>query len=504
MTETSKVEKVTPEDPRYGALTASFNGRWAGTPDYVLLPATTDEVVDAVQHVVDSGARFALHSSGACYEDLIANPKIQVNISTSQLTSLDYDPTRSAFAVGPGITTADLYRKLYEGWQVTVPAGVGPPVALGGQLTNAGYGALARPLGLLVDYLDAVEVVVVDGFGRARQVIASRHADDPNRDLWWAHTGGGGGTYGVVTRCWLRSPDAQGTDPAHQLPAAPRELIVSEVAWSWDGMTETSFSRLLGNFSAWHERNTDPDSPNVNLFSALKPRHVCAGEFLMSSQIDAATPEADRLLDDFLAAVGDGTGLTGRVDRRERVGWLDHVTAWAGLGGDGWEGKGRFKAKSAHLRTAFPDEQLRAMYRHLTDPEFDNPATLVEIAGYGGRVNAVAPSATAVAQRDSTMKLLYLVMWASEEEDTAQLAWIRRWYADVYAATGGVPGIDGVNDGAILNYADTDHADPTLNSSGIPWHELFFKSGYQKLQQIKAKWDPGDHFTHALAVRKPH
>ena len=504
MTETSEVEMVTPEDPRYGALTASFNARWSGTPDYVLLPTTTDEVVEAVQHVVDSGARFALHSSGACYEDLITNPEIQVNISTSRLASLDYDPTRSAFAVGPGITTAELYRKLYEGWHVTVPAGVGPPVALGGQLTNAGYGPLARSLGLLVDYLEAVEVVVVDDTGRARKVVAGRHADDPNRDLWWAHTGGGGGTYGVVTRFWLRSPDAQGGDPADQLPAAPRELVVSEVAWSWDGMTEASFSRLLRNFSAWHERNADPGSPYVNLFSALKPRHVSASEFLMSSQIDATTPAADKLLDDFLAAVSDGTGLTGRVDRRERVDWLGHVTSWAGLGGDGWEDKGRFKAKSAYLRTAFPDDQLKTMYRYLTDPEFDNPATLVEIAGYGGRVNAVAPSATAVAQRDSAMKLLYLVMWETEEEDAAQLAWIRRWYADLYASTGGVPGINGVNDGAILNYTDTDHAYPAPNSTGIPWHTLYFKNAYQPLQHIKAKWDPGDHFTHALAVRKPH
>jgi aclacinomycin oxidase len=501
MIETFDVERVTPEDPRYGVLGASFNGRWVGAPEYVLLPKTADEAVESVQHVLDRGVRFALHSSGACYEDLIANPENKVIISTSQLTSVDYDPERSAFAVGPGIATADLYRKLYEGWHVTVPAGVGPPVALGGQLTNAGYGTLSRQLGHLVDYLEAVEVVVVGADGRARKVVASRRPDDPSRDLWWAHTGGGGGTYGLVTRFWLRSPDVQGSEPADQLPAAPRELIVSEVAFSWNDLNEVSFGTLLGNFTAWHERHSGVDSPYLNLFSALKPRHISAGEFLMSSQIDAATPNAERLLDEFLAAAVEGTGLTYRVDVRERVDWLAHVTAWAGLGGDGWEGKGRFKGKSAYLRTAMPADQVRAMYRHLTDPAYDNPATLVEIAGYGGRVNTVDVTETAVPQRDSVIRMLYVVMWAGAEEDAAHLAWIRRWYSDVYASTGGVPGLAGANDGAVLNYTDADPLDPTLNGSSIPWHQLYFGNAYPRLQQIKAKWDPADHFTHVLAVR---
>ena len=501
--QSSSVAVVKPGDERYAPLTASFNGRWgAGTPDYVLLPVTADEAVEAVQHVVDNGDRFAIHSSGACYEDLLTNRGVRAVVSTSQLTSVEFDPQRSAFAVGAGISTVELYRKLYEGWQVTVPAGAGPPVALAGQMVNAGYGPLSRQLGQLVDYLEAVEVVVVDNDGRARKVVASRRADDENRDLWWAHTGGGGGTFGLVTTFWLRSPGAEGDDPAAQLPAAPQELILSQVAWSWDAMTEEAFSRLLKNFSSWHADNSAPDSPSVNIFSALKPRHVSAGEFLMSTELDAGTPGAERLLDEFLAAVNEGTGLTYRQERTT-VGWLEHVTSWIGLGGDGWEGKGRFKAKSAYLRTAFTDEQLRAMYRHLSDPGFDNPATMVEIGGYGGAVNAVGEQATATPQRDSAMRLLYLTMWADEADDAVHLAWLRRWYADVYASTGGVPDLRGTGDGAIVNYIDADLLDETLNTSGVAWHELYFGSAYPKLQQIKATWDPRDAFTHALAVRRP-
>ncbi|MYS72332.1 FAD-linked oxidase, partial [Streptomyces sp. SID5926] len=99
-----------------------------------------------------------------------------------------------------------------------------------------------------------------------------------------------------------------------------------------------------------------------------------AGEFLMSTQIDAAVPGADTLLDAYLAEIVAGTGLTYTVVTRKRVDWLYNVLNWPGLGGDGFEGKGRFKAKSAYLRKTLPDAQIKAFYKHLTRTDYDNPA----------------------------------------------------------------------------------------------------------------------------------
>jgi aclacinomycin oxidase len=83
------------------------------------------------------------------------------------------------------------------------------------------------------------------------------------------------------------------------------------------------------------------------------------------------------------------------------------------------------------------------------------------------------------------------------------VAWVRGLYRDVYAATGGVPVPDEVNDGSYINYPDTDLADPAWNTSGVPWSTLYYKDNYRRLQRVKARWDPRNVFHHALSVQPP-
>lgn len=89
------------------------------------------------------------------------------------------------------------------------------------------------------------------------------------------------------------------------------------------------------------------------------------------------------------------------------------------------------------------------------------------------------------------------------EEDDKHLTWVREFYRDVFAATGGVPAPGGTGDGCHINYADADVANPEWNTSGVPWHSLYFKDNYPRLQAAKACWDPRDVFRHSLSVRLP-
>jgi FAD/FMN-containing dehydrogenase len=71
----------------------------------------------------------------------------------------------------------------------------------------------------------------------------------------------------------------------------------------------------------------------------------------------------------------------------------------------------------------------------------------------------------------------------------------------MYADTGGVPVPNETTDGAYINYPDKDLADPAWNKSGVPWHDLYYKENYPRLQRVKAAYDPRDVFNHALSIR---
>ncbi|WP_433722787.1 FAD-binding oxidoreductase [Nocardia sp. CA-129566] len=489
---------IRPDDARYRGLISGSNTRWVGSPDYIRLVWSTEQVVAALQQAVDDDLRVVVRSGGHCDEDFTANGKVRAVIDISGMDTVHYDSAMGAFAVAAGATLGRVYSTLYKGWGVTLPGGTCPTVGAGGHVAGGGYGALSRLHGLIVDHLYAVEVVVVDADGRARAVVATREPDDPHRDLWWAHTGAGGGNFGIVTRYWFRSPEAVGDDPAGLLPTPPAELIVSDISWSWDELDEAGFTRLVTNFGEWHERHAGPDSDHLSLYSQLKIQHRSAGSFRMSTQIDAAEPDAEHTLDAFLAAVGAGTGATYTVNDRSRVPWFYAVHEWFGFVE---AAVARWKVKSAYMRRALPAPQLDALYRQLTREDYPHPYAMVALVSYGGRINAVATDATAAAQRDSILKLMYVTLWTDPAEDERHDRWIRECYADVYAMTGGVPVPGEATDGCFINYADADLADPAHNSSGIPWHRLYFKDNYPALQAAKAKWDPREVFAHGLSIR---
>ncbi|MGW2491945.1 BBE domain-containing protein [Streptomyces sp. NPDC001606] len=171
------------------------------------------------------------------------------------------------------------------------------------------------------------------------------------------------------------------------------------------------------------------------------------------------------------------------------------------------------------------------MYDHLTDPRYTNDQALVQIDSYGGRINDIPPDATAVAQRSSVLKLQYQTYWTWDKDANhdgvhdyrdaladpfiaaPHLDWIRRFYGAVYEGSGGVPAVPDsagpgpghTTDGCYIGYCDADLSNPEFNppANGQPWHRLYYKDNYARLQRTKAHWDPRDIFRHRQSVRLP-
>lgn len=210
---------------------------------------------------------------------------------------------------------------------------------------------------------------------------------------------------------------------------------------------------VVGNYLAFFERNSNPDSPFASLYA---PLHVqpFTGACDILVLLDAAV--ASRY-DEFVAAVGEGVRPPPIVPSFERKSYLD---------------KG---AQVYYAKGAQPPR--------------------VEVARPAG--------ATAMPVRDSFMQMLIHAAWREPSDDADFLRWARAMYRDVYADTGGVPAPDETNAGSYINYPDPDLRDPHWNTSRASWHNLYYRDNYPRLQQIKAKWDPRNIFRHELAIEPP-
>jgi aclacinomycin oxidase len=498
--------KIGPDDPRYRAVVEKrFNKRFIASPDYVRFASSTGQVAAAVEEAVREGRRLVVTSGGHCLEGFVADPDVKVILDVSPMKGIEYDTEMRAIAVEAGATVGETFRALAERWGTMIPLGEWPEIGMGGHVAGGAFGFLCRQHGLAADYLQAVEVVTVDAEGRARPVVATREASDPNHDLWWAHTGAGGGNFGVVTRYWFRAPDAAdaaGDDPATLLPRAPESITTFKAEWDWSEIDEPAFLRLLRNHGTWCEQNSGADSPNATLWTLLELHRQQFGKLVVRgvSSEGATEDGARRQIEEHLAALAEGLPAPQGLEIT-RMSWLEFALNPLPELFAMPPGGVSSKVKDALLRKRLNDRQIAVAYRYLTSSDYDVMGAMLGMATYGGRINTVASEATASAQRGSILDMACNTGWIDPQDEAKNLAWARDFYRELFAESGGVPVPGEAYDGSFINHPDVDHADPALNTSGVPWSTLYYRDNYPRLQRIKARWDPRNVFRHALSIQ---
>lgn len=504
---------IAPSDKRYPALNRGFNQRWIAQPDYVRLVSSPDGVARALSEAVNQTGRHpdrtrvTVRSGGHCYEDFVCGDDVRVILDVSPMHGIYHDSSLEAYCVEAGATNWHVYSHLYPLSGRALPGGSCYSVGMGGHITGGGFGLLSRQHGLTVDYLYAVEVAVVRPDHTVELVLATRDDPDPDRrDLLWAHTGGGGGNFGVVTRFWFRD-----------LPEPPSKVLLTGRSWKWSDFTEEEFATLVTTYGEYFRDHQDPDEASGKLFAMLKLNHVSNGEIGLHAQIEADDPQGEQTMQEFLnafderitpkseqmaAPMGEHPPLQG-MEVPRKLPWL---TATQVLNGSGENRCGKYK--SAYVRKPFTTAQIKAMWAYLGNEhytDYTNKEALIQVDSYGGAINQ-PPWETAVPQRDSILKMQYQVYWKRTESESAvaeHIAWIRDIYQKTFASTGGVPVVGDATDGCYINYPDADLNDPSWNSSADRWSKLYYKDAYPRLQRVKERWDPLNVFHHHQSVELP-
>ena len=111
--------------------------------------------------------------------------------------------SQSAVHVGAGAMWADAYAEVTTRGGRYVQGGGCTTVGVAGLVSGGGFGNFSKGFGTAAASLIEAEVVTADGEVRIANACT-------NPDLFWALKGGGGGSFGVITRLTLRT---------HALPA---------------------------------------------------------------------------------------------------------------------------------------------------------------------------------------------------------------------------------------------------------------------------------------------
>jgi hypothetical protein len=180
---------VGPDDPRYDAARAVYNGMIDRRPAAVARCRDVADVRACIATAREQGLTLAVRGGGHNAAGLgVWDDALVADLGA--MRSVTVDPAARRVRVDGGCTWADVDHATVD-LGLATPSGIVGSTGVGGLTLGGGIGYLARRHGLTVDNLVSADVVLADG-----SVVRADADHEP--DLFWALRGGGG-NFGVVT-----------------------------------------------------------------------------------------------------------------------------------------------------------------------------------------------------------------------------------------------------------------------------------------------------------------
>ena len=204
---------------------------------YAIAVASTDDVVAGVNFARENGVKLVIKGAGHDYlgRNLAPDSLLIWTHNMDDITVHDkFIPEGStgkgnkAISVGAGARWLNVYHAATKAGLYVQGGGCTTVGASGGFIQGSGFGSFSRRFGTGAGGVLEFEVVTADG-----SVLVANA--DQNPDLFWALRGGGGSTFGVVTRTTLL---------AHPIPQT-MGLIRGSVSTKSDTMFQQLLVRIV-------------------------------------------------------------------------------------------------------------------------------------------------------------------------------------------------------------------------------------------------------------------
>jgi hypothetical protein len=232
----------------WATQTTGWADAWMSEPSVFAVAAkTAADVAAAVDFAREHNLRLVVKGGGHSYQGTSNAPDSlliwmramdDITLHEAFVPRGCNTPPQPAVSVGAGAIWLHVYDAVTTKAGRYVQGGGCTTVGVAGLVQSGGFGSFSKNYGTAAASLLEAEVVTADGAVRTANACT-------NSDLFWALKGGGGGSFGVVTRLTLKT---------HELAERAGAAIVSIKA-----MSGPAFRELIQKFIAFYtERLCNP------------------------------------------------------------------------------------------------------------------------------------------------------------------------------------------------------------------------------------------------------
>lgn len=434
------------QDANFWALSVPENHRFAQIiPAGILCPDTPADVARAISWASENQLPVTPRGGGHSYAGFSSTTGLL--LSLARMRQVRVDTAAGTVTVQGGARNADVLAAL-GGTDLLLPGGRCATVGVGGLTLGGGIGFATRPYGLSCDSLISTVVATADG----RLATCD---ENTNADLFWACRGGAGGNFGVNTSFTFR---------LHPVPGATvynfawdRRYAATVLKEFSDLTAEPAYSRTLGAQYGIHT-GAEPTVYGQGLYYGDRT-------------------ELEGILRPLLLAAPPATQFI-----EERKIWPAMGYFYATPSGN------PYGTKSIVTPKLLTNDIIDRLVARIDAFPAGSPASSASVSFFamGGADTAVKPGDTAYVHRDAHFIMSLTAYWGdtdfTEVRDT-NLAWLDTLYQEMSADLG---------TSAYQNFPDGELKQ---------WWTAYYGANYDRLVQVKQKYDPELLFRYPQAVR---
>ncbi|KAJ4836677.1 hypothetical protein Tsubulata_036285 [Turnera subulata] len=476
----------TPRNASYSSVLQSyirnlrFNKSTTPKPLLILTALHESHVQAAIICAQKHGLQMKIRSGGHDYEGISYVSDVPFFLlDMFNFRSVQVDLESETAWVEAGATLGEVYYRIAEkSKNHGFPAGVCPTVGVGGHFSGAGYGNMMRKYGLSVDNVIDAKLIDVRGRLLDRQSMGE--------DLFWAITGGGGASFGVVLAYKInlvrvpeivtvfrvqRTLEQNATDIVHQWEQVADKLddglfiritldVVNSTLQTGEKTVRATFRALFLGKSGQLLSIMNVNLPKLGLLQADCAEMSWVESVMYWTDFPSGTPTS---------------ALLSRVPQS-----LNYL-----------------KRKSDYVQKPIPREGLEGIWKKMM--ELQVPTLIFN--PYGGKMADIPATAKPFPHRAGNLwKIQYSTNWNEDGREAANrnIDLTRQLYDYM------TPFVSKNPREAFLNYRDLDlginHNGKASYYEGLVYGIKYFKGNFGRLVKIKTKVDPGNFFRNEQSI----